>query len=324
MKLLLSFIALATLNAFAYQPTIESLFRNGSNGAIGKNTVAGTFILKRKVKEDEDDETLKTLPSVFTYKLLFANDTEKAKLAQVSYVGDVASGNTISDVRFFPNTGYTSMRLGPEDSEKKFFYALMSSLLNNDGALMIKFLNDLGVDAKVNTERADKEQLYYLGKYVQYLKKEDEERATIENPLTPSDVDEKEKLKEVFKRPFLTASPFVKRTKEGSEFFWVAESEKFMAKFSHDEHKLLEMIIRTDKGEIGVKCFNYILYGKDMQFPELVILKDLAGNEYMLNMKKISNFAEPYGDFTDRLGDYKKALNKSNSSNSQIKPSFTL
>ncbi len=58
--------------------------------------------------------------------------------------------------------------------------------------------------------------------------------------------------------------------------------------------------MKTPQGSMSVKCFNYILYGHDMQFPELVILKDLAGDEYLLNMKKVTNFTDTPEKFTKK------------------------
>lgn len=324
MKLVSFVLLFCSVQAFAYRPTVESLFRNGSNGDIGQNTVMATFVLKRKEKPADTSDTIKELPSVTTFRMLISNDTSPSKLVQVAYNGEIASSETINSVRYFPRFSLSSMRLGSEDAEKKFFYSLLGSLINNQGDLMVRFLNDMGVSIQPNRERVDKEQLYYLGKYVKYLKLDDAARSGQENPMEPTDPETSEKLREIFKRPFLTPSPYVKRVKEGSEFFWVLESDKVLAKFSHDDHKLLEMVVKTDNGNISVKCLNYILYGQDMQFPELVLLKDLAGDEYLLNMKKITHFSDSPERFSSRLGDYNKALEKAQSTENQLKPSFTL
>lgn len=325
-KLILLAIFLGALNVQAYTPSLESLFRNGSNGAIGQNTSMAVFVLKKKQKgvEEADPEVKQSLTMEFTYKMLFSNENKNSSLVQVRYVGNDANAKAMSDVRYFPNLNFSTLRLTNEDSEKKFFYALLSSLVNNDGKVMIEFLKDLGASVKRNSELVDKEQLYYLGKYVKYLKLEDEAREGQENPMEPKDADSAKKLEEVFKRPFLTKSNFIKRSKEGSDFFWIAESDQFYAKFSHDNHKLLEMKVKTAQGDISVKCFNYILYGQDMQFPELVILKDLAGDEYLLNMKKVTNFTDTMDNFTKRVGNYKEDLEQSLNKESPLRPSFAL
>lgn len=328
MKLIAIALLINSLAAFAYKPTVESLFRNGSNGEIGSNTAMATFVLKQKIKDSEKEQASSPealgaesseadikVPSIFTYKTLISNEGDTPKLVQVRYLGSIASGAAMNDVRYIPQMTFQGMRLGSEQLEKKFFYSLLSTLVNNRGDLMINFLRDIGVEVQSNMDRVDKEQLYHLGKYVEYLKLDEEARAEQENPLEPSDKDEAEKMAEIFKRPFLTPSPYVKRMKEGQEFFWVVEGEKVYAKFSHDDHKLLEMRVSTESGDISVKCFNYILYGQDIQFPELVLLKDLSGAEYMLNMKKISNFADTSEKFTKRLGNYQEALTKNKENN---------
>lgn len=333
MRQIAFFLAFAAANAFAYTPTVESLFRNGSNGDIGQNTVSATFVLQKKEtapnekspeEAEENPSLIKKAPSVFTYKILFSNFAEKSSMVQVVYEGAVASAKSMSEAAYYPRVDFASLRLGKEQEEKKFFYALMASLLNNDGSLMVSFLNDIGAPVKFNTDRADREQLYYLDKYVKYLKLEDDEREEKENPLEPKDPETAQKIQEVFKRPFLTASPYVKRVKEGDDFYWIVETEQAMAKFSHDDHKLLEMKVKTDNGTMSAKCFNYILFGQDMQFPELLVVKDLAGTEHLLTMRKISAFSDTSERFIERVGDFKKSLNEEQKREFESKPSLTL
>ena len=66
----------------------------------------------------------------------------------------------------------------------------------------------------------------------------------------------------------------VKRVKEGQEFYWELKTDRVFARFSHDDHKLLELEVKTEQGILSAKCFNYILYGKEMQFPEMILLSD--------------------------------------------------
>lgn len=319
-------LLLMSMAANAYKPTVESLFRNGSNGEIGQNTVLANFILKKKISQaEQENKTFKEIPVVFSYKMLFSNEKENPKLVQVGYLGEGSHERNMIQADYFPALNFTALRLGEEDFEKKFFYSLVASLINNQGRLMTRFLNDVGVPVLNNQESGDKEQLYYLGQYVSYLKSLDkEENGGAENPLEPTDPEAAQKIKEVFKRPFLTPSPYVKRIKEGTDFFWTIEAENVFAKFSHDDHKLLEMSVKTPNGKIEVQCFNYILYGQEMQFPELVLLKDLNGDEYMLNMRKISSFSDSQERFLKRFGDYKKALQESQEKEPIIKPPFVL
>jgi len=324
MKFIAMGILLFTANSFAYKPTVESLFRNGSNGEIGQNTVVANFLLKRKVTEAQSsDETLKSLPNEFSYKLIFGNEKKRPKMVQVNYAGPTISSSKMIDVSYYPAVSFSGLRLKNEDVEKKFFYSLMLSLVNNQGYLMVELLKDIGVGVQSNRERIDKEQLYYLGQYMNYLKTDTEEENK-ENPLAPENPEAQEKLKEIFKRPFLTPSSLVKRVKEGNEFFWEIRTDKIFARFSHDDHKLLEVELKTENGIINAKCFNYILYGKEMQFPEMVLLKDLNGDEYILNMKKVTNFTDQADNFIKRITEYKKSLQENETEKPILRLSFTL
>ena len=313
-----------SLNAMSYRPTVESLFRNGSNGDIGQNSVVANFVLKKKeIEVDSSDEMLKEQPKEFSYKFIFGNEKKNPKLVQASYLGPTITPQKMFEVDYYPSVSATGLRLGDEDYEKNFFYSLMLSLVNNQGQMMVNFLKKVGVDVKSNTERVDKEQLYYLGQYMKYLKEATEEEPG-KNPLEPESPEAQEKIKEVMQRPFLTPSPLVKRVKEGQDFYWELKTDKAYARFSHDDHKLLELEVRTPQGVLSAKCFNYILYGNEMQFPEMVLIKDLSGDEYILNMKKMTNFQDSPENFIKRITTYKKHISENEMEKPQVSPSLIL
>lgn len=316
-----SLIALMLFNicSYAYTPTVESLFRNGDNDNVDGHTISANFVLTRKnsveqVENQDGENTLQELPSVFAYKMLFNNTKNNLQLVQISYNGNIISKSSMFDLKYFPQLNFGALKLTGEDVEKRLFYSLMNSLVNNQGNLMIDFLNTVGLSALKNVERVNRDQVQLIGRYINYLKqKKDEPDVEIENPLDPLTPEAKEKVNEIIKSPFLTNSPYVRRVKEGGKIFFLVENENVKIKFDGQKHELINIFIKTSAGEVEVKCFNYVVFtkiNKTLKFPQLILLKDLQGNEYELKMEKLRAVNENLDKFLKRLKRYKEDMQK--------------
>ena len=179
---------------------------------------------------------------------------------------------------------------------------------------MVDFLNSIGLSALKNVERVNRDQVQLINRYIYYLKqKKEDPKAELENPFEPQTPEAKEKLKEVLGAPFLTNSPYVKRMKEGDKVYFVVQNENVKIKFDGQNHELIDMSIQTNGGNIEVKCFNYVVFtkiNKTLKFPQLILLKDLQGNEYELKMQKLRAVNENLDGFLKRLKKYKEDLEK--------------
>jgi len=316
-------------NTFAYTPTIESLFRNGDNDTVDGYTISANFVMTRKTSVLQSSETLKELPSVYSYKLVFNNDVKKpSQFIQLAYSGNVISSSSLFDLKYFPQMTFNSLKLSAEDNEKKLFYSLIHSLVNNNGALMIDFLNSVGLSALKNTERVNREQIQLISKYISYLKqKKNDPDLEIENPLEPSNPEEKNLVREILKKPFLTNSPYVKRTRENNKVYYSINSEGVEIKFDAEKHELLSIKIKTSNGTLEAKCFNYLVYStvnRKLKFPQLILLRDFEGNEYELEMKKLRAVSENLDGFIKRLQKYKKDVENGLNQEMLGKSSFIL
>lgn len=313
MKLFLILLTLHTM-AFAYIPTIESLFRNGDNDTVDGHTISANFVLTRKNVLEQGEKTLQEMPSVFAYKLLFNNSKERTQLVQVSYSGNVISTSNMFDLKYFPQLTFNGLKLSGEDFEKKMFYSLMNSLVNNQGDLMIDFLNSVGLAALRNTEKVNRDQIQLIGRYINYLKqKKENPEAELDNPLEPVTPEAKEKVREILKSPFLTTSNYVKRIKEGDDIYFQLKNENVDIKFDGQKHELISMKIETNMGTMEVRCFNYVVFttiSKTLKFPQLILLKDLQGNEFELKMQKLRATSDSLDVFLKRLQNYKDDLKK--------------
>ncbi len=67
-KLLTLTTLLISINLHAYVPSVESLFSNGNNPEIGKNSVVANIEITRNTKEESN--LLNDIPAKTTFKLL--------------------------------------------------------------------------------------------------------------------------------------------------------------------------------------------------------------------------------------------------------------
>jgi hypothetical protein len=329
MKCIILLIILSNI-VFAYTPTIESLFRNGDNDTVIDATVSANFVISRQNNLEQSSETLQELPAIYSYKFVFNNEEKKpSQFIQLTYNGNVISSSSLLDLKYFPQMTFNSLKLSGEDVEKKLFYSLMHSLINNDGSLMIEFLNSIGLSALKNTERVNRDQIQLISKYINFLKrkKEDPENTELKNPLEPEDPEERKLVREIMKKPFLTRSPYIERVMQDKKIYYAIRSETVEIMFGAENHELVSLKVKTEQGEVEANLYNYLVYStinRKLKFPQLILLKDLQGNEYKLEMKKLRAYNENLDSFLKRLNQYRKDMNKGLDQETLGKSSFTL
>lgn len=312
-------LSLFTFGAWGYTPTLESLMRNGANPDLDGQTVLAEFSLERIEKELNDDGDGQShdqhsqgmivneyQPHYF--KMLFSNEQSRPRFVQVRYEGLSASDARMKSVDYIPGMGFSTMKFKAEEIEKKFFYSLMLSLVNNQSYMMVSLLKEMGIENVANREKVNEQQRYYLQSYINFLKRGDGEDPELANPLKPADTELAEKVDQVMKMPFLRPSKDMQRVKVGKKFFWQFEKEGLRAVYSHDNHRLLSLELKTEWGKLAVECDRYILFGKGMEFPEEIRLTDLSGAKYRVKMSKLTNFTDKGDNFMARIKRYRDKL----------------
>ena len=329
MKLLI-LTSLVAILAHSYTPTIESLFRNGDNDSVIDATVSANFVISRVNNLQQGSETLQELPSIYSYKFVFNNEEKRpSQFVQLTYNGNVISSSSLMGLKYFPQMTLNGLRLTGEDLEKKLFYSLMHSLINNDGSLMIDFLNAIGLSALKNTERVNRDQIQLISRYISFLKqkKEDPENKELKNPLEPEDPEERKLVRETLRKPFLTRSPFIQRVMKDKKIFYAIKNENVEIMFEAENHELVSIKVQTEQGTVEANLYNYLVYStinRKLKFPQLILLKDLQGNEYKLEMKKLRAYNENLDAFLKRLNQYRKDMDKSLNQEMLGKSSFAL
>lgn len=328
-KKIIALFLLFSLNAFAYVPTIESLLRNGDNQDVGNNTSVGILNIERMIKPEEME--LENIPTKNAIKLLIGNeDPERPSFIQLDYRDAIVSDSTMNKIYY--KRRLSLEKLGFKETnqvEASIFYALIQSLLSNNSKMFIELFESVDPSIKKNYDLVNKEQVYLLRKYKNYLLKladdATEEKEELKNPLRGETEETKEKIKEILRSTFLINDGLVKRVREKNKFFWDLMSPMVYARFDGDNHRLKRMVLTTEQGKIEIDCYNYILFNGKLEFPEIIYFKDLSGQMYEIKMSKMYSIKDKPGAFTKRLRKYEKVLKENPERNSQIiKPVFLL
>lgn len=315
--------------SFAYQPTLESLLRNGSNPDIGNNTVLANLIVKDLSVDNKLNANSEiTLTDKHAIKLHIFNEKENDPiLTRIYYKAGLINQNSL--LNYKEGKLYNLKRtIGTnENLDAEVFYGLMSYLLNNEGLPLIEALKKVRPTLKQNNELIDPEKIDLLAKYKNYLvqvkEAEEEQEVELENPLSPKEDEAKLKVKEVMKRSFLVKDQEVKRVKKGKDFIWVVDGENLYMEFDKN-HYLREVKLMTTLGEIQIVLGKYGIWGAQMQFPEFIMFKTSDQRWYEIKPAKVTMFKDNLDLYKRRLKKYDKAIEENKLTDPQIRPAFML
>jgi hypothetical protein len=113
--------------ANAYVPTVESLFRNGSNPDIVSNGVSVQMKIK-KLTTSEDGQNHSTPTEEYYYKIFLTKNSDVIKLSQVCTTSEVINENTIKHKSYYSNFSPYSLKTGQENVDKALFYGILISM----------------------------------------------------------------------------------------------------------------------------------------------------------------------------------------------------
>lgn len=333
---LLTFISVD--KTFAFKPSVESLFRNGSNGDVEKRTVVGNLLIEsvgagsENLSDTNNNTFVKKLelPKYTTVKLLFYNENNKRnKLIQLDYLDNNFSESNIKKLHYKNNTNLKMLGLISENIDGQFFYSIMNSLLNNDGSFMIDLLKSLGSPIRSNKELINQEKYQLLGKYKNYLvskidKIDKVDQQSLKNPLQLNDPEEQKKNQEVIKQKFYHDSSYVTHVKDGESFYWEINDSIITARFTEQERHIKYLKIKTLSGLVEMSFRDYILFNSTHEFPREILFKSTLGNQFKITLKKLSVFEDSKDQLSRRLQRYREAINKNNLSSSKLSLPFLL
>ena len=163
-------LVLLSFKALAYVPTIESLFRHGSNPDVTANGVSFTFSVK-KILPGEADATVTPEQKTEDFFRVFLTraGAENLKIAQARYRDNTFSENSLEHKIYYSSFTPYTLKPSMEQMEKDIFYSLVNSLAYNNNTHIVNYLKTLGIPMKLNNDLINREKIEYLASYKHYL-----------------------------------------------------------------------------------------------------------------------------------------------------------
>lgn len=328
-KLIFVLICLSS-SAFAYVPTVESLFRHGSNPDVTANGVSLTFTVKKieavaKEAPKNEETLLNESKAEDFYKLFFTKNHDVMKVAQTRYDNNTFSEASLLEKHYYPNFSPYTIKGSSEESEKGIFQGMLRSMLFNDGVFLVNYLKSLGVPVKLNGEIINRQKVEYLASYKQYLitiNKDRTARKTATNPLKPDDAAQRERVDRVMNEPMYVDQKQVKLSRENGEMAWLVTAGPFEAVISYKMREIRKIKYKSQLGEFEINCKDYWLANGTHAMPRFILVKDYKGETFQVEITNLRHYLEKEVDLVNRLKKWDSLL-KGKESNDP-KPPFLL
>ena len=330
MKLLL-FSFFFSFQSFAYIPTVESLFRHGSNPDVTANGVSITFMVKRveasdKNSENSDVSLLAENKKEDFYKLFFTRvNNDLMKVAQTRYANNTFSEASLMEKIYYPSFTNFTIKATPEESEKGLFHAMLRSMIFNDGEFLVSYLNALGAPVKLNNEILNRSKIELLASYKQYLvalNKDRTARKTEVNPLKPEDPTAREREEVIMAEPMYVDMNQVKLSRENDQMAWLITAGPFEAVVSYKNRDIQKIKFKSQNGELEMICKDHWLANGTHSLPRFIMIKDFKGENYHVEILNLRHYLEKEIDIINRLKKWDSLLKGKESLDP--KPAFVL
>lgn len=303
MKVLALFFFVTSVHA--YVPTVESMFRHGSNPEVPANGISLTFVVKKvlpgeKVSEPATDEY---------YKIFFTKSGDHLKVAQTKYSNATYSEASLLHKVYYPN--FSAYTIKPEAAEKGVFFALLDSLAFNNGSHMVNYLKTLGVPVRLNSELINREKVEFLADYKRYLvtvSKDRSARKTEVNPLQPEDAAARDRANSIMSESMYTDTKQVKLSKDEGQIAWVMNAGAFEGVASYKERDVQRIRYKSAAGDFEVICKDYWLANGTHAFPRYMLIKTYNGQQYQVEVTNLRHYIEKDDDLVKRLKNWDQIL----------------
>ena len=290
MKLMI-FALLFSQLALAYTPTVESVFRHGSNPEITTNAVSIAMKVT-PLAEPDSGKFYKIFFSVF--------DGSTLKASQTTYSDNSFAENTL--LHKFYLSHLTPMSLKNQSSDKGLFYSLMHSILLNDGQFIVDFLKMSGVPVKHNRELLNGEKIALMKDYKNYLVAINNDRSlkkTMVSPLGSGDGSDK---------PMYLDTNQVKLSSFEGKPAWHISAGDFQADVSYEERRPLKVKLKTPQGEIDIQCLDYWKPDGSHAIPKKMIVKTSKGESFQVETLSLRHYSEKEDDLVKRVRHWDEIL----------------
>lgn len=313
------FLLLCYGHAFAYVPTVESLFRHGGNPDVTSNTVTMTLKVSRRSGTEEEGKRAEDFYKLFITK----GHGESMKVSQTRYANNSYSESSLEHKIYYPNFTAHTMSANTEHIEKGIFFALMRSLTLNDGGHLVRYLNSLGVPVKLNSELINREKIEYLASYKRFLIAINHDRKkNEENPLKPQDPAERARIEKIMGESMYVDTKQVKLTREENDMAWMVSAGTFEAVVSYKERHPLKLKYRSGSGEFEVVCSDYWLSNGTHYMPRTMTIKTFSGEIFQVEIGSFRHYTEREDELVRRLQKWDQLIRSKD--RNEARPEFLL
>jgi hypothetical protein len=298
-------LVFVSFSASAYVPTVESLFRHGSNPDVTANGVAFTMAIKKVMAGDQAPASAPDQKAEDFFRVFLTKATgDNLKVAQARYKDNTFSESSLEHKIYYSNFSPYTLKPSVEQMEKGVFYSLIHSLAFNNGSHIVNYLKTLGVPVKLNDDLINREKIEYLASYKRYLVTINQNKAakkTEVNPLRPEDAAARERVEAVMNESMYVDTKQVKLIKDEGDMAWFADAGPFTAVFAYNSRDVLKVVFKSAAGELEIICRNYAMLNGTHRFPRTILVKDFKGDNYQIEVTDLRHYNEREEDIVRRL-----------------------
>lgn len=329
MMKVLALVLFVSASVHAYVPTVESLFRHGSNPDVSANGLSLTMVVK-KIQPGEkagstESSLLKDEKGEDFYKIFFTKNGDALKVAQTRYNSNAFTEASLQHKTYYPNFTAFTIKPGVELAEKGVFFALLHSMTLNNGSHMVSYLKSLGVPVKLNNEIINREKVEFLADYKRYLvaiSKDRNAKKNEVNPMKPDDAAARNRAEEIMNEPMYVDTKQVKLSKDEGQIAWVVNAGSFEAVVSYKERDVQRVKFKSPAGDFEIICKDYWLANGTHSMPRYMLIKTYSGQNYQVEITNLRHYIEKEDDLVKRLRNWDQALKGKESS--EARPEFLL
>lgn len=296
-----------SFSVFAYVPTVESLFRNGSNPDLTQNAAVVTLKITPVNPLAEKGEQAQG-QSVWVKLVYHLGGGGRIKLSQLTYRTSALTDSTADSKVFFSEMSPNSFDQSVEMTERGLFYSIMNSLVVNDGAFMTQFLKTRGINVALNYELLNQEKKHLLERHKAWLIKTKGGRQTEgdDSPLTPASALEREKVNQIMALPMYASGGQIGLVRFEGEAAWNIKADAFEAWVGDSNRDIKQVNYKTSAGESEFVAKDYIKYNGTTPLPRLITFKNSKDLHFNIEPIGIRYFNESGQDLVNRLKRYEK------------------
>lgn len=310
-KAVLGFFLL-TNSAFAYVPTVESLFRNGENPDVSANGISVTFTLKKNGENDE------------YYRIFFTkNNSEGLRVAQAKYKDASYSEDSLVHKYYLSSFTPYSIKPLPEQMDRGLFYNSLYSMVFNGGTYLVNYLKSAGAPVKLNSELINRQKVEYLADYKRYLVMIGKDRGAKKsevNPLKPEDPAARDRVERVMNESMYVDTRQSALARVDGDMVWLVTAGAFEGVVSYKKRNILKLHMKTDKGDVEITAKDYWLANGTHSLPRFMMIKNSSGDVFQLEFKNLKHYLEKEEDLVKRLSRWDQILKGKD--HPEVRPTF--